>query len=150
MPFLGIYIIQAAITIFWIWMLVDCITNNKLRGGGKIGWLLFIFLTPILGAIIYFFLHSTERNPIIAFTNYYQYISKIVKQSAPQPTPPPQSYTYRENREYQQGYRAQESPPPVQTAQQVQYQQEAPLYTPPKAEHEDQLIIPYPEMPQEK
>ena len=149
MPFLGIDFIPVAITIFWIWMLVDCITNNKLRGGSKVCWLLLIFFTHIVGAVIYFFVHCTERNPIIAFTHYYQQISKIVKQNAPQPVPPPQSYPYRENREYQQGYQAQE--PPAQPAQPVRYQQqEAPLYTPPKAEYEEQLTIPYPEMPQEK
>jgi Phospholipase_D-nuclease N-terminal len=157
MPFLGIDIIPVAITIFWIWMLVDCITNNKLKGGRKICWLLLIFFTHIVGAIIYFFLHSTERNPITAFTYYYQQMSKFFKQNAPQPTPPPPSNAYREsgeNREYQQGYQARESQPQAQQAQQAQtgqYQQkDASLYTPPKAEYEEQLTIPYPEMPQQQ
>jgi Phospholipase_D-nuclease N-terminal len=157
MPFIGFDIIPVAITIFWIWMLVDCITNTKIKGGSKIFWLLLIFFTHIVGAIIYFCMECKERNPITAFNYYYQQISKFFKQSAPQTTPPPPSYSYRENREnlenreYQQGYQAQESQPPTQSAQPVQYQQQGtPLYTPPKAEYEEQLTIPYPEMPHQQ
>jgi hypothetical protein len=151
MPLLGIDIIPVAITIFWIWMIVDCITNDKLRGGSKIWWLLIIFFSHIIGAVIYYFMRSSERNPITAFTYYYQQLSRFFKQNAPQSTPPPPTYSYRENREYQQGYQAQEPQPQTQQAQSVQYQQkDVPLYTPPKAEYEEQLTIPYPEMPQQQ
>lgn len=146
MPFLGIDIIPVAITIFWIWMLIDCITNKKLRGGSKVLWLLVIFFTHIFGALIYFFMECKQRNPVSAFTYYYHQISTFMKQSAAQPAPPPQAYPYRE---YQQGYQAQQ--PPEQPVQPVQYQQqEPPLYTPPRAEYDEQLTISYPEMPQQK
>ena len=147
MPFMGINILPVAITIFWIWMLVDCITNQNLRGGSKVFWLLIIFFSHIIGAVIYFFMRCTQKNPVTAFTYYYHQIRTFIRQSAAQPTPPPQAYTYRE---YQQGYQAQQTPqyqPPVQPVQQPQ---EPPLYTPPKAEYDEQLTIPYPEMPQQK
>ncbi|TMD69061.1 MAG: PLDc_N domain-containing protein [Chloroflexi bacterium] len=57
---LGVNIIPVAITIFWIWMLVDCFTNTKIKGGSKILWLLLIFFTQIVGALIYFFMMCTH------------------------------------------------------------------------------------------
>ena len=149
MPFLGVDIIPAAITIFWIWMLVDCFTNTRIRGGSKIFWLLLIFFTHIVGALIYFFMACTQRNPITAFTYYYQVIANFVKQSGPQQpqqAPPPPSY-----HNYQQGYHAQQ-PYQVEGQQQpaAYRQQEQPLYTPPKAEYEEPLTITYPEMPPQK
>lgn len=149
MPFLGIDIIPAAITIFWIWMLVDCITNTKIRGGCKILWLLFIFFTQIIGAVVYFFMACTQRNPVTAFTYYYQVIANFVKRSGPQqPQQAPPSPSYPG---YQQGYHAQR---PYQAERQQQTaayrQQEQPLYTSPKPEYEEPLTITYPEMPQQK
>ena len=141
MPLLGVNIIPVAITIFWIWMLVDCFTNTKIKGGSKILWLLLIFFTQIVGALIYFFMMCTQRNPVTAFTYYYQVIANFVKQNAPQQAPPPPSY-----HDYQQGYHAQQPQQPYQ----AEGQQEQPLYTPPKAEYEEPLTITYPEMPQQK
>jgi Phospholipase_D-nuclease N-terminal len=134
----GIDIIPIAITIFWIWMLIDCITNNKIRGGSKVCWLLAIFFTHIVGAVIYYFMRSSQKNPVTAFTYYYEVISKFFKQSAPQrsqPMPPPQSYA-----DYQHGYQEQRYEPSAQ---------EQPLYTPPRVEYEEPLTITYPEMPQQ-
>jgi len=119
-------------------MLVDCFTNTRIRGGSKIFWLLLIFFTHIVGALIYFFMVCTQRNPVTAFTYYYQVIANFVKQSGPQQAPPPPSY-----HNYQQGYHAQQP-------YQAEGQQEQPLYTPPKAEYEEPLTITYPEMPQQK
>jgi len=146
----GLDFIPILITIFWIWMLIDCITNNKIRGGSKVFWLLAIFFTHIIGAVIYYCMRSTQRNPVTAFTYYYEVISKFFKQSAPpqsQPMPPPQSYA-----DYQHGYQGQpqhyqeqRDQPPIPYGQ-----QEQPLYTPPKAEYEEPLTISYPEMPQQQ
>src|SRR5881275_3329816 len=138
MPLLGVNIIPVAITIFWIWMLVDCFTNTKIKGGSKILWLLLIFFTQIVGALIYFFMVCTQRNPVTAFTYYYQVIANFVKQSGPQQAPLP-----RKSHNYQQGYHAQQP-------YQAEGQQEQPLYTPPKAEYEEPLTITYPESAQQK
>ena len=165
MPFVGIDIIPVVTTIFWIWMLVDCITNKKIKGGSKVCWLLLILFTHVVGAVIYFFIASSERNPITAFTYYYQRLAQFFKQNAPQPTPTPQSYQYRE---YQQGYEQPQPTPPPQSypypeyeqgyqAQQPQQSQppipneqpQPPLYTPRQPGYEEQLTISYPEMPQQ-
>ncbi len=42
-------------TAFWIWMLVDCLKNERYVGNEKIIWVLVIALTHWLGALIYYF-----------------------------------------------------------------------------------------------
>jgi hypothetical protein len=49
-------------TLFWLWMLIDCITNGRLSSVEKLVWLLFIFFTHIIGAILYFFIGRPSRN----------------------------------------------------------------------------------------
>lgn len=39
--------------IFWIWMLIDCIQNQRLNSTEKIVWVLVIIFLNLLGAIIY-------------------------------------------------------------------------------------------------
>ena len=46
---------------FWIWMLIDCVTNEPSEGNDKIIWILIIVLTHGLGALIYFFVRRPER-----------------------------------------------------------------------------------------
>ncbi len=41
-------------SIFWIWMLIDCLMNPRINGTEKIVWVLVILFLHILGAIIYF------------------------------------------------------------------------------------------------
>ena len=48
-------------TIFWIWVLVDCLTKEPSEGNDKVAWVLFILLVPLLGAIIYYFVRRPER-----------------------------------------------------------------------------------------
>ncbi len=98
-----VFVVIAAIagTAFWIWMLVDCATNKRLKDSERIGWLLAIIFTHLLGALIYFFAarsHSTQ--PVQ--TTYRPY------QSA-QTAPPPAQEAYRS---YQQGYPAHKSSSP--------------------------------------
>lgn len=42
-------------TIFWIWMLVNAIMNPRFSGVQRLVWVLVIFFTHFLGALIYFF-----------------------------------------------------------------------------------------------
>lgn len=42
-------------TIFWIWMLVNAIMNPRFSGVQRLIWVLVIFFTHFLGALIYFF-----------------------------------------------------------------------------------------------
>jgi cytochrome c oxidase assembly factor CtaG len=40
--------------IFWIWMLVDCIKNERLDSTQRIVWVLVIVFLHALGALIYY------------------------------------------------------------------------------------------------
>ena len=112
-------------TIFWIWMLVDCVTNKTLRDNQKIGWIIVILFTHLLGAIIYYFVVRSPR--LVQEREGYQ--------TYQQPQQPYQSY--------QQGYQPQEAPPAYQHGQQ-QYNQERPQERQPQYE---QIQAPYPEDP---
>ncbi len=47
--------------VFWIWMLVDCLTNEPSEGNDKVIWALVILLVHILGAILYYFVRRPTR-----------------------------------------------------------------------------------------
>ena len=49
-----VWIIALLATIFWVWMLIDCLVST-MPTGEKILWFLVIFFTHLLGALIYFF-----------------------------------------------------------------------------------------------
>lgn len=59
-PLLGFFLISGIIglltTIFWIWMIIDCIGNRALTGTSKIVWLLVVIFLHFIGALLYFFL----------------------------------------------------------------------------------------------
>lgn len=46
---------------FWVWMLVDCITNEPSHGNDKLVWLIVILLANFVGAAIYFFVRRPRR-----------------------------------------------------------------------------------------
>ena len=45
----------------WIWMLVDCLTNDGIPGSEKVAWVLVIFLLPLIGSLIYLFVGRPKR-----------------------------------------------------------------------------------------
>jgi len=45
----------------WIWMLIDCATNEPSEGSDKIAWILVILFTHALGALIYLLARRPER-----------------------------------------------------------------------------------------
>lgn len=47
------FVITVAVFVFWIWMLVDCIKNERLNQTEKIVWVLVIIFLHFLGALIY-------------------------------------------------------------------------------------------------
>jgi Phospholipase_D-nuclease N-terminal len=105
MPFIGIDFFTILSTVFWVWMLVDCICNSRMRGGSKIGWLILIFFTHWIGALIYFFTTAEHKNPVEGLNYYMQRLSKVLQQG-PQPPPPPGTPPGGYAR-YQEGYHAQ-------------------------------------------
>ena len=45
----------------WVWMLIDCITNEPSEGNDKVIWLLIILLLHGLGAVLYYFIRRPQR-----------------------------------------------------------------------------------------
>jgi Phospholipase_D-nuclease N-terminal len=48
-------------SIFWIWMLIDCLTNPRLPSTEKLIWVLVIFFLHFVGALIYLFVGRQQR-----------------------------------------------------------------------------------------
>jgi len=53
-------IFAAAIFIFWLWMLIDCI-KNETDGTQRIIWALVVFFLPCVGSLVYFFARKMQR-----------------------------------------------------------------------------------------
>ena len=153
-PFFGLDTFTILTTIFWLWMLADCLFAKKKGGGIKIGWFIFILLTHIVGAVIYFFAECSHQNPVDAFAYYYHYIKRAFQAetpaspgqqsqwSQPQPAPvPPRPYP-----DYQQGYQAQNQQPAPDSIPVVQKVEMEPDHTEPQYE---QPMVSYPEVPQQ-
>ena len=116
--------------VFWIWSLVDCVTNKRLTDTQKIIWALVIFFVGFIGSLIYL---AVGRSPspkvyVPVQPSYYQ----------PQPYYQPQTEQAPDEpyRSYQEGYQAQSRPQPAGSEfvastdeeqpsdqQQVQYEQ---------------------------
>jgi hypothetical protein len=52
--------VGALLFAFWIWMIVDCATNEP-PGNDKIVWILIVVLLNWVGAIVYFFARRRNR-----------------------------------------------------------------------------------------
>lgn len=50
-----------AATIFWLWMLVDCLAKEPSAGHEKLLWAIVILLTHGLGALLYYFIRRPQR-----------------------------------------------------------------------------------------
>lgn len=49
-------------TAFWVWMLVDALTNEPTTND-KILWLLVLVFLQVLGALLYYFIRRRARRP---------------------------------------------------------------------------------------
>ena len=58
--FLFFAAISIAATVFWLWMLIDCLMNEP-SGNEKILWAVVILLTNVLGALLYYFIRRPQR-----------------------------------------------------------------------------------------
>ena len=56
-----IVLIAVGGTILWIWMIIDCATQEPSEGSDKLVWLLIILLTHVVGALIYYFVRRPQR-----------------------------------------------------------------------------------------
>jgi len=59
--FLSILTFGLGGTVLWIWMLIDCATNEPPEGSEKVVWILVIIFTHVLGALIYLLVRRPER-----------------------------------------------------------------------------------------
>ena len=67
LPFLimiGMTIFAITVMVFWIWMLVDCLTNEPSEGNDKIVWVLVIVFTNWIGAFLYLFIRRPTRKRV--------------------------------------------------------------------------------------
>src|SRR5579863_6273488 len=114
-------IIGSLITVFWVWMLIDCLFNRSLRGGSKVCWALLIIFTQIVGAMIYFFVKCNNHNPVEAVASYYKTVQQWTQATTSPPqttyyTPEPSAPPLPMQHDYQQGYSAYQYQPPQQQA----------------------------------
>ena len=59
--FLFFLVIGVGGTVLWVWMIIDCATNEPTDGNEKLVWILIIVLTHWVGALIYFYLRRPQR-----------------------------------------------------------------------------------------
>jgi hypothetical protein len=114
-------------TIFWVWMLIDCIMNKRITDTQKIAWIIALIFTHLIGALLYLCFGRSSQKVQNSYQPYVQ----------PQARPVPQAPMYNP---YQQGYQAaRPAPPPSQPgfvppAPVVPYEQNPPLdYEQPQA-----------------
>ena len=48
-------------TVLWIWMLVDCISNEPAEVNDRMIWTIAIAITGVLGALAYLFFRRPQR-----------------------------------------------------------------------------------------
>ncbi len=56
-----VFLIAIGGTIFWIWSIVDCVTNEPSEGNDKIIWILVLIFTNWIGMLIYIFVRRPQR-----------------------------------------------------------------------------------------
>jgi len=60
LPTFGV-LISLAVTIFWLWMLTDCASNESSEGNDKLIWILIILFVPLFGSVIYYLVRRPQR-----------------------------------------------------------------------------------------
>lgn len=55
------WLLALAGTIFWIMMIVECVTKEPTQGNDKLVWVLIIVFTHLIGALLYYFIRRPER-----------------------------------------------------------------------------------------
>lgn len=56
-----VFMIGICGTIFWIWALIDCATNESSVGNDKVVWVVIIAVTHWVGALIYLLVRRPKR-----------------------------------------------------------------------------------------
>jgi hypothetical protein len=66
-------------TVFWVWMVIDCATNESRVGNNKAVWIIIMCVTQIFGAVLYYFVRRRAR---------MSQSRAVIKSAASLPTPP--------------------------------------------------------------
>lgn len=64
LPTAGV-LISLAVTIFWLWMLTDCASNESSEGNDKLIWILIILFVPLFGSVIYYLVRRPQRIKVV-------------------------------------------------------------------------------------
>lgn len=59
--FLFIFAINIIGFVLWVWMLIDCATNETDKENQKLIWILIIIFANWIGAAIYYFVRRPQR-----------------------------------------------------------------------------------------
>lgn len=59
--FLIIMVFALGTTVFWVWMLIECLTKEPSDGNDKLIWAIVILFTHFIGALIYYLARRPER-----------------------------------------------------------------------------------------
>jgi hypothetical protein len=57
-----IVILALAATVFWIWMLIDCMRREPPESLEKLTWAVVILLGTIVGALVYYVIRKLPRD----------------------------------------------------------------------------------------
>lgn len=57
----GVLSLGLAGTVFWVWMLIDCVTKEPATSDNRLAWALVIAFTHLIGAFAYLFVRRPER-----------------------------------------------------------------------------------------
>ncbi len=57
----SILLIPVVAALFWLWVLIDCATQEASEGNTKIVWTIIILFLNFVGALIYFFVRRPQR-----------------------------------------------------------------------------------------
>ncbi len=81
-------------SLFWLWMLIDCLLNKTLHNSQKILWVLLILFTHIFGAVFYFLYKRTSASTLTSM--------ELQAEQQPQELYIPYQQSYQENSPYHQ------------------------------------------------
>ena len=54
-------LLSLAALVFWVWLLIDCLTKEPSEGNDKLIWVLVLVFANWIGALIYYFVRRPER-----------------------------------------------------------------------------------------
>ena len=59
--FLVVSVVWLVTSIFWLWMLVDCLTKRRLPDNEKLIWVVVLLFSHVVGAVLYLVLVRLRR-----------------------------------------------------------------------------------------